>query len=138
MSLQKTAITVGGGSLQVYLKDGNNLHTEFVEEWIVIEDQNLIRNTNYFWRLSDRNFNVRLVSLWATTTGQINLTLQNRGTVLFTLAISNTSAASGFVFPPVVISSKKDLVISGAQDITRLFMTAKEVSICETIVLSRS
>jgi len=136
--LNKTAISVGGGSLQVYQKDGNNLHTDFVEEWILIEDQNLAKNTNFFWRLSDREFNIKLVSLWAVTTGTITFSLQSRGTSLLSFPITNTQAANGFLFPALVVPAKFDLVLNSAQDITKLFLTAKEISICENLPLSRT
>ncbi|MGL5805391.1 MAG: hypothetical protein ACRC11_08100 [Xenococcaceae cyanobacterium] len=135
--LNKTAISVGGGSLQVYQKDGNNLHTEFIEEWILIEDQNLLKNTNVYWRLNERDFNVRLVSLWAVTTGDITINIQSRGVVIFPILIAKTQANNGYNFPSLIVPSKFDLAISCTQDITKLFITAKEISICENLPLSR-
>ncbi|MGL5878209.1 MAG: hypothetical protein ACRC2V_10575 [Xenococcaceae cyanobacterium] len=137
MSLQKGALIVGGGSLQTYLKDGNNLHTEFVEEWILIEDQNLLKNTSFYWRLSDRNFDIRLVGLWATTTGNITINIQSRGVNLFPIVVTNVQAASGYNFSSLIVPSKYDLAISCPQDITKLFLIAKQISICENFPLSR-
>lgn len=135
--LNKAAIQVGGGSLQVYQKDGNNLHTEFVEEWIILEDQNLAKNTNYFWRLSNKDFTVRLVSLWANTTGTITLKLQNQGIDILSIPITNTQASNGYVFPALIVPSNFVLVLTCPQDIIKLFMTAKEVSVCENLSFSR-
>lgn len=135
--LNKSAIIVGGGSLQVYQKDGNNLHTEFVEEWILIEDQNIAKNVSAFWRLNERDFYVRLVSLWAVTTGNITINIQSRGLNLLPIVITNTQAANGYIFPSLIVPSKFDLSLICTQDITKLFMTAKEISICENLPLSR-
>jgi hypothetical protein len=137
MSLTKNSLVAGGSSIQTYLKEGNNINTEPVEEWIVIEDRNLLKNTGYQWRLGDRDFNIRLVSLWAITTGNIVITIQNKGTNVIILAINNTQAASGFVFPTLVLPSKLDILITPAENVASLFLFAKEIAIPVVTNLSR-
>lgn len=137
MSLTKGSLIVGGGSLQTYLKDGNNLHTEFVEEWILIEDSGLVKNTNYTLRLSDRNFDLRPVSLWATTTGNITLKIQLRGTDIFSFTVTAAQSANGYGIQNLIVPSKYDLVFTPAEAVTRFFLTAKQISICENLPLSR-
>lgn len=137
MSLVKGSINTGGNSLQSYLKDGNNLHTEFVEEWILIEDQNIAASTGCLWRLSERDLNVRLVSLWANTTGSILVNVQSRGTAFFSIAITNAQATNGYLFPTFIVPSKFDLTITPSAATSKLFLTAKEIAITENSFLAR-
>jgi hypothetical protein len=137
MSLVKNSLIAGGQSLQTYLKDGNNLHTENVAEWIVLEDQGLSAATNYYWRLSERETHVQLMSLWAVTTNNITLKIQSRGVDLFPITISGVLAATGFPFLGLVLPYKYDILVNGMAAISRILITAKEVSIPEMISFSR-
>jgi hypothetical protein len=137
MSLVKGSIIVGGSSLQTYAKDGNNLHSEFVEEWIVIEDQNLAININHYWRLRDKETSIRLVSLWASTTNNIVFKIANQGIDILNLTISSAQASAGFVFPVLVLPAKYDIVIVPSAAIARLFLFAKQVAIAENFSLAR-
>lgn len=137
MSLIKSSLVAGGSSLQTYVKDGNNIHTDSIEEWIFLEATDLALNTDYFWRISEQNRVIRLMSLWAVTTGTIYLRLQYQRTDTFLVSYSGIQANAGIAFPSFVIPPKYDLAMSFNAPVSNLILTAKEVSVTETLTLSK-
>lgn len=137
MSLIKSSLVAGGSSLQTYLRDGNNIHTEQIGEWIFVEGEGFSSEDIGYWRLSGKGLNVQLFSLWGNVNGTLTLTLQYRDNPVFQISLAASDIAKGISFPTLIIPKRFDLVFSTTGFISKIFLTAKEIAICEDLTLLR-
>ncbi len=132
--LIKTSIPVGNGAIQTYQKNGLNVNTEGVEEYLIFEAIALDANEGRVFKAS--NSYIRLLSLWAlNTTGNITLSIRTgpANTLLTTLTINNAIATTGFTFPFFILIPEQDFLVSSNQPVGYLKIFAKQVYITDNI-----